>query len=99
MPAGQTPHSVSVCVYNELVDFCKAGDRVELTGIFRVSSVRVNPRQRALKSVHKTYVDVLHIQKVDKKRMGADPSTLGVDGEEEAEAGENGIEETRKITI
>ncbi|CVK95242.1 minichromosome maintenance protein 4 (cell division control protein 54) [Fusarium proliferatum] len=99
VPAGQTPHSVSVCVYNELVDFCKAGDRVELTGIFRVSSVRVNPRQRALKSVHKTYVDVLHIQKVDKKRMGADPSTLGVAGEEEAEAGENGIEETRKITI
>ncbi|KAH7269935.1 MCM2/3/5 family-domain-containing protein [Fusarium redolens] len=99
VPAGQTPHSVSVCVYNELVDFCKAGDRVELTGIFRVSPVRVNPRQRALKSVHKTYVDVLHIQKVDKKRMGADPSTLGIAGEEEAEAGENGIEETRKITI
>ncbi|KAF9776971.1 hypothetical protein IL306_004756 [Fusarium sp. DS 682] len=99
VPAGQTPHSVSVCVYNELVDFCKAGDRVELTGIFRVSPVRVNPRQRALKSVHKTYVDVLHIQKVDKKRMGADLSTLGIAGEEEAEAGENGIEETRKITL
>ncbi|KAM0203796.1 hypothetical protein ACHAPA_006269 [Fusarium lateritium] len=99
VPPGQTPHSVSVCVYNELVDFCKAGDRVELTGIFRVSPVRVNPRQRALKSVHKTYVDVLHIQKVDKRRMGADPSTLGIAGEEDAEGGENGIEETRKITV
>ncbi|GKU20679.1 unnamed protein product [Fusarium langsethiae] len=99
VPAGQTPHSVSVCVYNELVDFCKAGDRVELTGIFRVSPVRVNPSQRAVKSVHKTYVDVLHIQKVDKRRMGADPSTLGIAGEEEAEAGENGIEETRKISV
>lgn len=98
VPAGQTPHSVSVCVYNELVDFCKAGDRVQLTGIFRVSPVRVNPRQRALKSVYKTYVDVLHIQKVDKKRMGADPSTLGIAGEEEAEGGENNIEETRTIT-
>ncbi|KAM5355840.1 hypothetical protein ACJ41O_002486 [Fusarium nematophilum] len=99
IPAGQTPHSVSVCVYNELVDFCKAGDRVQLTGIFRVSPVRVNPRQRALKSVHKTYVDVLHIQKVDKKRMGADPSTLGIAGEDEAEAGDNNIEETRTISI
>jgi DNA replication licensing factor MCM4 len=49
--------------------------------------------------VHKTYVDVLHIQKVDKRRMGADPSTLGVAGEEDAEGGENGIEETRKITV
>lgn len=99
VPAGQTPHSVSVCVYNELVDFCKAGDRVELTGIFRVSPMRVNPRQRALKSVYKTYVDVLHIQKVDKKRMGADPSTLGIAGEQEAEGGDNNIEETRVISV
>ncbi|CAK7242992.1 MAG: MCM DNA helicase complex subunit [Sporothrix thermara] len=76
VPAGQTPHSVSVCVYNELVDFCKAGDRVLITGIFRVSPVRVNPRQRTINSVHKTYVDVLHIQKVDAKRLGIDPSTL-----------------------
>lgn len=98
VPAGQTPHSVSVCVYNELVDFCKAGDRVELTGIFRVSPVRVNPRQRALKSVYKTYVDVLHVQKTDKKRLGADPTTLGVQGENQNETNENGLEETRIIS-
>lgn len=98
VPPGQTPHSVSVCVYNELVDFCKAGDRVELTGIFRVSPVRVNPRQRAIKSVYKTYVDVLHVQKVDKKRMGADATTLGVTGEDEADKGSNELEETRVIT-
>lgn len=98
IPAGQTPHSVSVCVYNELVDFCKAGDRVQLTGIFRVSPVRVNPRQRAIKSIYKTYVDVLHVQKVDKKRLGADASTLGVEGEDETETGKNEMEETRRIT-
>lgn len=98
VPAGQTPHSVSVCVYNELVDFCKAGDRVELTGIFRVSPVRVNPRQRAVKSVYKTYVDVLHVQKVDKKRMGADPTTLGVEGEEQTDKDGNEIQETRIIS-
>ncbi|EFQ26263.1 MCM2/3/5 family protein [Colletotrichum graminicola] len=97
VPAGQTPHSVSVCVYNELVDFCKAGDRVQLTGIFRVSPVRVNPRQRTIKSVYKTYVDVLHVQKVDKKRMDVDPSTLGIEGEED-EGGANNIEETKKIS-
>lgn len=98
VPPGQTPHSVSVCVYNELVDFCKAGDRVELTGIFRVSPVRVNPRQRAIKSVYKTYVDVLHVQKVDKKRMGADATTLGIEGEDEADNGPNELEQTRVIT-
>ncbi|KAF5003786.1 hypothetical protein FDECE_9681 [Fusarium decemcellulare] len=99
VPAGQTPHSVSVCVYNELVDFCKPGDRVQLTGVFRVMPVRVNPRQRAVKSVHKTYVDVLHIQKVDKKRMGADLSTLGIEAEDEEEGeGDAGIQEKRNIT-
>ncbi|KAL2756317.1 hypothetical protein ACRALDRAFT_2042464 [Sodiomyces alcalophilus JCM 7366] len=103
VPAGQTPHSVSVCVYNELVDFCKAGDRVQLTGIFRVNPVRVNPRQRTIKSVFKTYVDVLHVQKADKKRMGADPSTLTVEGEDEEDATADGadgnnMEQTRRIT-
>lgn len=111
VPAGQTPHSVSVCVYNELVDFCKAGDRVLITGIFRVSPVRVNPRQRTINSVHKTYVDVLHIQKVDAKRLGIDPSTLDLDDDDvEAailaeqnetsggDAGGNRMEETRTFT-
>ena len=95
VPAGQTPHSVSLCAYDELVDMCKAGDRVEITGIFRCSPVRVNPKQRALKNVYKTYVDVLHIQKVDKKRMGIDVSTVDAEGEDDAI---RDIEETRKIT-
>ncbi|KAB5551310.1 MCM2/3/5 family-domain-containing protein [Coniochaeta sp. 2T2.1] len=98
VPAGQTPHSVSVCVYNELVDFCKAGDRVELTGIFKVTPVRVNPRMRTVKSVHKTYVDVLHVQKVDRKRMGADPSTLDFAEDEEAHVNGSGMEDVRKVT-
>lgn len=97
VPAGQTPHSVSVVCYNDLVDFCKAGDRIQITGIFRVNPVRVNPRQRALKSVHKTFVDMCHVQKVDKKRMGQDQNTLLVDGEEE-QRGANAPEETRVIT-
>ncbi|KAK7738458.1 MCM DNA helicase complex subunit [Cytospora paraplurivora] len=98
VPAGQTPHSVSVCVYDDLVDFCKAGDRVQITGIFRVSPVRVNPRQRAVKSIYKTYVDVLHVQKVDRKRMGADTSTVNVEDDEIQPDGPSGMEELRKAT-
>lgn len=98
VPAGQTPHSVSVCVYDELVDFCKAGDRVQMTGIFRVSPVRVNPRQRTIKSIYKTFVDVLHVQKVDNKRMGADASTLEMDDDEIVHGDQPGMEETRKVT-
>ncbi|KAH6666112.1 MCM2/3/5 family-domain-containing protein [Halenospora varia] len=95
VPAGQTPHSVSMCAYDELVDMCKAGDRVEVTGIFKASPVRVNPRQRTLKSIYKTYIDILHIQKVDKKRMGIDVTTLD---EEISQEASSGIEETRKIS-
>ncbi|KAK3300819.1 MCM2/3/5 family-domain-containing protein [Chaetomium fimeti] len=98
VPPGQTPHSVSVCVYNELVDFCKAGDRVELTGIYKVTPVRVNPRMRTVKSVHKTYVDVVHVQKVDKKRMGADPTTLDLAEEEEAHVSGQSLDEIKKVS-
>jgi DNA replication licensing factor MCM4 len=76
VPDGQTPHSVSLCAYDDLVDVCKAGDRIVITGIFRCNPVRINPRQRSVKSLFKTYVDVLHIQKSDKKRMGIDTTTL-----------------------
>jgi DNA replication licensing factor MCM4 len=76
VPDGQTPHSVSICVYDELVDVCKAGDRIEITGIFKANQVKVNPRQRSIKNVFKTYVDAVHLQKVDKRRMGIDTSTI-----------------------
>lgn len=76
VPDGQTPHSVSLCAYDELVDTCKAGDRIEVTGIFRCNPVRINPRQRTTRSLFKTYVDALHIQKVDKRKLGIDVSTV-----------------------
>lgn len=65
-----------------------------MTGIFRSVPVRLNPRQRVIKSLFKTYIDVLHVKKTDKKRMGIDGSTrsgddrrgvVGVGMEEEAE--------------
>ncbi|KAI5839163.1 MCM2/3/5 family-domain-containing protein [Morchella snyderi] len=95
VPDGQTPHSVSLCCYDELCDVAKAGDRIEVTGIFRSVPVRVNPRQRNIKSLFKTYVDVLHIQKVDKRRMGQDTSTL-----EEEVAGQvaSDLDEVRKLS-
>ena len=99
VPDGQTPHTVSLCVYDELVDLAKPGDRVVVTGIFRSVPVRVNPKQRTIKSLFKTYVDALHVRKSDKKRLGVDPSTretevakdksvgVGPDEEEEEEDG------------
>lgn len=99
VPDGQTPHTVSMCAYDELVDVSKPGDRVEITGIFRSTPVRVNPRQRSLKSLYKTFVDILHIKRTNGKRLGVDLSTrdaseqnagpgaqaVGVGGEEDDE--------------
>ena len=95
VPDGQTPHSVSLCAYDELVDICKAGDRVEITGIFKCNQVRVNPRQRTVKNIFKTYVDCLHVQKVDKRRMGIDPTTIE---EELSDQVAGNIEESRKVS-
>lgn len=76
VPDGQTPHSVSLCVYDELVDSCRAGDRIEVTGTFRSIPIRANSRQRVLKSLYKTYIDVVHVKKVSDKRLGVDTSTV-----------------------
>jgi len=95
VPDGQTPHSVSVCAYDDLVDVCKPGDRVEITGVFRCNQVRINPRQRTVKNIFKTYVDAVHIQKVDKRRMGIDVSTIEDDL---AQQTAGGVEETRKVS-
>ncbi|KAG8678133.1 hypothetical protein FRC09_020091, partial [Ceratobasidium sp. 395] len=93
VPAGQTPHTVSLGCYDELVDMCKPGDRITATGIFRAVPVRANPRQRAVKALFRTYLDVLHVQRGAAGRLGVDASTrddserrvgaMGVGGEDE----------------
>lgn len=98
VPDGQTPHSVSLCVYDELVDSCRAGDRIEVTGIFKSSPVKVNPRQRAMKALYKTYMDVVHIQKVDAKRLGPDNTTLEAELSSEMEVAETRVLSEEEVT-
>lgn len=76
MPPGQTPHTIIIYAHNDLVDRVQPGDRVTITGIYRAVPLRVNPRQRNVKSVYKTHIDVVHFRKMDTKRL--------------AEAGEDG---------
>eukprot|EP01060_Flectonema_neradi_P036888 TRINITY_DN7267_c0_g1_i1.p1 TRINITY_DN7267_c0_g1~~TRINITY_DN7267_c0_g1_i1.p1 ORF type:complete len:756 (+),score=148.57 TRINITY_DN7267_c0_g1_i1:308-2575(+) len=65
-PEGETPSSVSITVYDDLVDTCVPGDRVFITGIYRASPVRVNSNSKICRSVFKTYIDGCHIQKTAK---------------------------------
>lgn len=69
MPAGQTPHTVNLYTYNELIETVQAGDRVSITGIYRAVPMQVNPRMRNFRSVYRTHIDVLHFLKCNDSRI------------------------------
>jgi DNA replication licensing factor MCM4 len=69
MPAGQTPHTVTLFAHGSLVEQVQPGDRIAVTGIYRALPLRVNPRMRTIKSVYRTNVDVLHFRKSDQHRL------------------------------
>ena len=44
------------------------------SGVYRTQALRVNPRNRTMRSIYKTYVDIVHVRKLDKgKRAQAQP--------------------------
>lgn len=44
LPAGQLPHYVEVTVMGDLVDRCRPGDRIMLTGIVRIEQEQLSPQ-------------------------------------------------------
>ncbi len=84
MPEGETPLTVHLCCYDELVDTVKPGDKCEVVGILRAQGMRVNPNQRVTKSVYRTYIDVVSFTKQNKKRLdNPDNDNQGNDTSEE----------------
>ena len=65
VPEGETPQTVRMCAYEDLVDHVKPGDRVEVLGIYRASGMRVNANMRTLKNIYDTYIDVIGYTKTD----------------------------------
>ena len=72
MPEGETPVTIHLCAYDELVDNVKPGDKCEFVGIFRAQGIRVNPRQRITKTTFRTFIDLVSITKYNKMRMNQD---------------------------
>ena len=70
VPAGETPASIVLFAYDDLVDSVRPGDRVEVTGVFRAQARRVNPKITRVKSVYRTYLDAIHFCRVG---AGTDP--------------------------
>jgi len=54
VPEGATPQTVTLVVYDTLVDTASPGDKVCVTGIYRAVPIRPNPSQRNIKQVFKT---------------------------------------------
>jgi len=90
VPDGQTPHTVTLSVYDEMVDIAKPGDRIIVTGVYRSVPVRVNPRQRTMKSLFKTYLDVVHTRIGTGGTVGFDRSTRPATGDRMPGVGDAG---------
>ncbi|KAJ2400518.1 MCM DNA helicase complex subunit [Coemansia sp. RSA 2559] len=92
IPDGQTPHTLTLVMHDELVDVAKPGDRLEITGIYRGVPVRTNPRMRTVQAIYRTYIDVVHIRRLGRSRVqrsaaeGLDVAEAVVDPQREAAA-------------
>jgi DNA replication licensing factor MCM4 len=76
VPDGETPQTLHMCAYEDLVDYVKPGDRVEVVGIFRAVGNRVNAGMRTLKNIYRTHIDVIGYVKTDKLRYDNDNRDL-----------------------
>ncbi|TYZ51087.1 hypothetical protein PybrP1_009548 [[Pythium] brassicae (nom. inval.)] len=85
IPEGETPYTVMLFAFDDLVDDVRPGDKVEVTGIYRAVPLRASSRQRVVKSVFKTYIDVVHFRRVDElARRESEPT--GGDGDSSGDA-------------
>ena len=69
IPAGETPHTIMVMCYDDLYDSVRPGDRVTVTGVCRAQGLRAQPNMRTEKAVLRTYVDVIHFEKTNSRRV------------------------------
>jgi len=69
VPEGETPQNVAVCIFDDLVDTVRPGDRVEVTGIYRAAPVRPMRNQKMCSSVYRTYIDAISVAAETKGRV------------------------------
>eukprot|EP01034_Spumella_vulgaris_P029541 gene29539-36607_t len=87
IPEGETPYTITLFAFDDLVDTVRPGDRIEITGIFRAIPRRPNPKMRTIKSIYKTYIDAIHFRRAD---MGEDKMLISDDHPTAAETVGNG---------
>ena len=81
VPAGETPLYVDAVCFDGLVDRVRPGDRVQVTGVYRIAGVRKSERRREVSSLYRAYLDVSHFAleeeaEIATKRNNAEITTL-----------------------
>jgi len=71
MPEGETPITVHLCCYDDLVDYTKPGDRCEIIGVYRAQGIRLNPKHRTTRTIFRTYIDVISFTKLTNKKTNS----------------------------
>lgn len=72
LPAGQLPHYVEVTLLEDLIDSCRPGDRVLLTGIVRIESEKYG--QKTVFKLHMEGNNVEHLAGLDGQSDSSDIS-------------------------
>lgn len=70
IPEGETPQTLIIYCYDDLVDYVRPGDRVTVTGIYKAVAVRSGTgKTSAVSSVYRSYIDAIafDIDGTDKK--------------------------------
>ncbi|KAL7561237.1 hypothetical protein ACA910_004158 [Epithemia clementina (nom. ined.)] len=68
VPAGHTPASCLMFAFDDLCDQVLPGDRVEVTAVLRAQPVRTHPKLSKVRTLYKTYLDVVHYRKISGMR-------------------------------
>lgn len=80
IPDGFTPQTVDAFAFDDLVGVARPGDRVEITGIFRAVPVRTSRKKTTVRAVYKSYFDVIHFKRVDKRRCDGTSGGESIEG-------------------
>uniref|UniRef100_K3WYG0 DNA replication licensing factor MCM4 n=1 Tax=Globisporangium ultimum (strain ATCC 200006 / CBS 805.95 / DAOM BR144) TaxID=431595 RepID=K3WYG0_GLOUD len=99
IPEGETPYTVMLFAFDDLVDDVRPGDKVEVTGIYRAVPLRASSRQRVVKSVFKTYIDVVHFRRVDELARRGDEQSVGSSENGTLADDSNNIQSTEEAKI